>query len=214
MTVSRKHVPLSRVPRSNVDSLWDTSGVLIGYARVSTAAQDLTRQLAELEAAGVDPDRIYVDKKTGANTDRPGMTALRDYARKGDTIVVVTLDRLARNLRDTLNLIHDLTVDGIGLRSLKDPIPVDTTSDEAMAKISVLMLSLMAEMERVWNRERVEHARQRAGRSPGRKRTLTTERVDFARRAIAAGDSIRQTATAMGVPKSTLARALREQTPA
>lgn len=210
MDLSRNIVPLRRVPPECVTHYWDTPGVLIGYARVSTTAQDLTRQIAELETLGIPTERIYVDKKTGANAAREGLAAALDYAREGDTIVVVTLDRLARNMRDTLNLIHQLTERRIGIRSLKDPIPVDTTSDDLMAKMSVLMLALLAEMERVWNRERVAHARAKAGRSPGRPRTLTPERVEFARRAIANGDSLRKTAAAMGVPKSTLARALSE----
>jgi DNA invertase Pin-like site-specific DNA recombinase len=89
------------------------------------------------------------------------------YAREGDVIVVVTLDRLARNLRDTLNLIHQLSERGIGIRSLHDPIPVDTLSPDLLARMSVMMLALFAEMERVWNRERI--ARAKAGRSPGAK---------------------------------------------
>ncbi|WP_245813796.1 recombinase family protein [Rhodococcus marinonascens] len=95
----------------------------MGDARVSTTKQDLDRQLHALTAAGIAADRIYVDRKSRATTDRPGLTALLEYARDGDVIVVHTLDRLGRNVRDTLNLIHDLRERGIGVRNLRGPDP-------------------------------------------------------------------------------------------
>jgi DNA invertase Pin-like site-specific DNA recombinase len=189
---------------------WDTPRVDIGYARVSTGPQDLTRQLETLKAAGIPEDRIYVDKRSGANVDRDGLRAALAYARTGDRITVCTLDRLARNMRDTLNLVHDLTERGIGVRVLSPEM--DTSGDNPAARVFVLLLSLMAEMELIWNRERVASAREKAGKSPGRPRSLTPERVEFARRAIANGDSLRKTAKAMGVAKSTLSRALAEVT--
>jgi DNA invertase Pin-like site-specific DNA recombinase len=67
-----------------------------GYARVSTTKQDLDRQIVPLEAAGIPPERIYVDKKSGATTNRPGLQAVIEYARDGDVIVVHTRDRLGR----------------------------------------------------------------------------------------------------------------------
>src|ERR1035437_5461317 len=94
----------------------------LGYARVSTTKQDLDRQIVALEAAGIPPERIYVDKKSGATTNRPGLQAVIEYARDGDVIVVHTLDRLGRTVRDTLNLIHDLAAPGGGVRNLADPV--------------------------------------------------------------------------------------------
>lgn len=182
----------------------------LGYARVSTTQQDLERQLVALRDAGISDDHIWTDKKTGANAERSGFEAVLAFAREGDTITVVTLDRLARNMRDTLNLIHDLTAKRIGIRSLKDPIPVDTSSDELMAKLSVMLLALFAEMERAWMLERVAHARSKAGRSPGRPRTITPAQIAHARRMKAGGDSIRHIAEMLRVPKSTLARQLAE----
>jgi hypothetical protein len=73
-----------------------------------------------------------VDKKTGATVDRPGLADLLTYARAGDAIVVHTLDRLGRNLREVLNLVHDLSEKDIGVRSLADPLPINT-ADEARA---------------------------------------------------------------------------------
>jgi len=70
-------------------------GVERGYARVSTAKQDLDRQIDALTTAGTSTERIYLDKNSGATTDRPGLRVLRGYARSGDVIVVHTLDRSA-----------------------------------------------------------------------------------------------------------------------
>lgn len=108
-------------------------GLELGYARVSTTKQSLERQLDALADAGLADERIYVDKKTGATVDRPGLTKLLEYARPGDTIVAYTLDRLGRNLREVLNLIHDRSEKGIGVRTLADPIPINT-ADEGMAR--------------------------------------------------------------------------------
>jgi DNA invertase Pin-like site-specific DNA recombinase len=71
-------------------------GLDLGYARVSTTKQNLERQLASLNEAGIPDDRLYVDKKTGATVDRPGLVELLKYVRDGDTVVVHTLDRLGR----------------------------------------------------------------------------------------------------------------------
>ena len=72
---------------------------MLGYARVSTIGQDLDAQLAALDAAGVDPSRVFTDKLSGsAKTARPGLVALLDYARPGDTVVVAAIDRLGRSV--------------------------------------------------------------------------------------------------------------------
>ena len=93
----------------------------LSYCRVSTTAQDLTRQIDAMRAAGVAEEHIYVDKRTGATMDRDGLAALLGFARPGDRINLLTLDRLGRNMRETLNLVHDLTQRGIFLRTLGSP---------------------------------------------------------------------------------------------
>ncbi|MGV9961225.1 recombinase family protein, partial [Rhodococcus aetherivorans] len=108
----------------------------LGYARVSTTKQDLDRQIDALTTAGVDPARIYVDRKSGATTDRPGLSALVEYARRGDVIVVHTLDRLGRTVRDTLNLIHDLHERGVGVRNLADPIRIDSADPDDPTRLA------------------------------------------------------------------------------
>ncbi|WP_218129076.1 recombinase family protein [Nonomuraea maritima] len=89
----------------------------LGYARVSATKQSLERQLDALTAQGIPSERIFVDKKTGTSVERDGLQRLLAYARPGDTIVMHTLDRLGRNLRVVLNLVHELADRGIGVRT-------------------------------------------------------------------------------------------------
>ncbi|MGO4614720.1 recombinase family protein [Nocardia sp. 2YAB30] len=187
----------------------------LGYARVSTTHQDLERQLVALAEHGIQADQIYADKKTGATIDRPEFAEMLKYARPGDTIVATNLDRLGRNLRECLNVIHDLTERGVGVKTLRDPLPIDTTDTSGMAELSVAMLALFAHMERVFMRERAAHAREVAaakGKQPGRPRKLTDGQLAAARAALAADQPIERVAAAFGVSRATLYRYLAEVT--
>ena len=184
------------------------TGELLGYARVSTQKQSLERQLDALAAAGVAPGRIYTDKRTGASSERDGLLTLLDYARAGDTIVVHTLDRLGRNLRDVLNIVHDLAERGIGVRTLADPISINTT-DEGMGRIAFLFLALFAEMERTFTAERAAHARavaEAAGRPTGRPVAHSPAAIDYARRLRADGESLGAIVKKTGIPKASVWR--------
>ena len=153
----------------------------LGYARVSTPRQSLDAQLDRLRSAGI--EKIWTDKKSGKNTARPGLTELLEYARGGDCIVVTKLDRLGRNLRETLNLFHELPERGVAIRTLDDPLIIDTAADDAMSRVGVAMLGLFAEMERVYMLERTERARAAArerGVAPGPKMKLSPEDIDRA----------------------------------
>jgi len=153
--------------------------VLLGYCRVSSTSQSLDRQIDAVVQAGVPAERIYTDKKSGVTVDRAGLKELLGYARSGDVIIVHTLDRLGRTVRDTLNLIHDLTSRGVGVRNLADPIRVDSTDPtDPMAQLAVVLLALFAQMERTtppnaprtpalsrWRRAAVSGGRCRSPRS-------------------------------------------------
>ncbi|MCA1694387.1 MAG: recombinase family protein [Actinobacteria bacterium] len=182
----------------------------LGYCRVSTSRQSLERQLDALTGAGIPKQRIYSDKKTGASVDRPGLTSLLGYAREGDMIVVHTLDRLGRNLREVLNLVHQLSGQGIGVRSLADPLPINT-ADEGMGRLAFLLLALFAEMERTYTAERAAHARamaQAAGRHVGRPVAHPADKIEYARLLHCGGHSLGQIATKTGIPKTSLHRYL------
>ena len=160
---------------------------------------------------GIPGERTYVDKSSGATTDRPGLRALLAYARDGDVIVAHTLDRLGRTVRDTLNLIHDLAERGIGIRNLADPIRIDSgRPDDPMAQLAVVLLALFAQMERTYALERAAHARsvatakgRRVGRpsspTPPRSRGLNT--CDH-------GSTIAEIVTKTGIPRTRLYRHL------
>ncbi len=159
-------------------------GVELGYPRVSTAKQDLDRQIDALTSAGIPTERIYLDKKSGATTDRPRLRVLLDYARSGDVIMVHTLDRLGRTVRDTLNLIHELAERGVGVRNLADPIRVDSSNPaDPMAQLAVVLLALFGQMERTYTLERAAHAHAVAtakGRRVSRPVTVDPTKLDYA----------------------------------
>ena len=189
----------------------------LGYARVSTAKQDLDRQVEALAAAGIAQNQIYVDKKSGATTNRPGLQALLQYARDGDVIVVHTLDRLGRTVRDTLNLIHELTDRGVGVRNLADPIRVDSSNpDDPMGQLAVVLLALFAQMERTYTVERAAHARAVAtakGRRVGRPSVVDPDKLAYAAHLRDTGHTIAQIVAKTKITRSSLYRHLPPRPP-
>jgi hypothetical protein len=123
------------------------TGTQLGYARVSTGHQSLDQQVDALTAAGVDGARVYSDKLTGTSTpeQRPGLAALLDYAREGDAIVVVGIDRLGRNAAEVMTTIRELGERGIALRSLREGI------DTSNAAGRMWPVSLLASPNLSWN---------------------------------------------------------------
>lgn len=186
------------------------AGMEIGYARVSTAKQDLSRQLDALAAAGI--TTVFTDKRSGATRDRPGLHAALQHARAGDLIVVHTLDRLGRTVRDTLNLMHELTERRVGVRTLADPLRIDTsTPDSPMAQLAVVMLALFAEMERTYAAERAAHARSVAtanGRRTGRPSVVDPDKLEHALMLRDKGVPMREIVTKTGLARTTLYRHL------
>jgi DNA invertase Pin-like site-specific DNA recombinase len=189
----------------------------LAYCRVSTTKQDLDRQLDAVGKLGIPPERIYVDKKSGSTTDRPGLRALLGYAREGDVIVVHTLDRLGRTVRDTLNLIHELSERGIGVRNLADPIRIDSRArDDPMAQLAVVLLALFGQMERTYAIERAAHARAVAtakGRRVGRPVMVDVHKLAWAEHLRDAGHTIAEIVAKTGIPRSSLYRHLPPRPP-
>src|SRR6476660_2144747 len=129
----------------------------LGYARVSTTGQDLDAQLATLSAAGVAPSRVFTDKLSGsAKTARPGLVAMLDYVRPGDTVVVTAIDRLGRSVAEVTRTIADLGDRRILLRALREGIDTATPTGRAMAGI----MATLAELELELGRERRAASRQ------------------------------------------------------
>ena len=124
------------------------TGAQLGYARVSTGHQSLDQQLDALSDAGVDVERIYRDKLSGTSTreQRHGLVALLDYARPGDAIVVVGIDRLGRNAAEVMTTIRDLRDREIVLRSLREGIDTSNATGRMVAGV----LASLAELELAW----------------------------------------------------------------
>lgn len=176
----------------------------IGYARVSTAEQNLTLQTDALEADGC--ERIFVETASGAQRDRPELVKALDYMRPGDTLVVWKLDRLARSMRQLIDTMELLQSKGMGLRSLSETI--DTTTAGGMLVFHVF--GALAEFERAMIRERtragLEAARAR-GRKGGRPRSLTPKNIAMARSMLRdPGITVADVAEALGVSSATLYR--------
>jgi DNA invertase Pin-like site-specific DNA recombinase len=103
-------------------------GMIYGYARVSTDAQDLTSQLAQLKAAGC--EKVFREKITGTTADRPQLSKLMAARSHGDVVITPAVDRLSRDATDLLAIARDIQRARAGLRSIAEPV-VDTTSDFA-----------------------------------------------------------------------------------
>lgn len=179
----------------------------LGYVRVSTAKQSSDAQRDALVEAGVDPSRIYSDVMSGARDDRPGLAALLDYAREGDTIVVVALDRLGRSLGHMVQTIEALQARGIVLVSVREGIDFST----ATGRLQAAIFGAMAEYERALIKERAAAAREAAaerGRHVGRPRALSDEQVRTARTLREAGTDITSIAATLGTSRATVYRAV------
>lgn len=142
----------------------------IGYARVSTQDQDLSLQLDALQSSGC--GKIYKEKITGATRERPELKKLLDQLREGDTVVIWKLDRLARSLKDLVNLVNEIQDKGGALHSLNDQI--DTTTPHG--KFTFHVFAALAEFERDIIRERTKAgltAARARGRVGGRPKGLS-----------------------------------------
>lgn len=189
-----------------------TPGVLLGYARVSTGHQSLDQQTDALTEAGVDPERVYTDKLTGTTTkeQRPGLAALLDYARPGDTIAVVGIDRLGRNACEVMLTIRDLGERGVVLRSLREGIDTSNATGRMVAGV----LASLAELELELGRERraAAKAARRARNLPiGRPRKLSERQLALAERMREAGEPVPVVAQTLGVSTPTMYRLLSER---
>ncbi|MGO5027848.1 recombinase family protein [Candidatus Agathobaculum pullicola] len=138
----------------------------IGYIRVSTEEQNIARQEVLLRELSV--DEVFIDKASGKNTDRPELKRMMEYVRKGDTVIVESISRFARNTRDLLDLVEKLAVKGVEFVSKKEAI--DTTTPTG--KFMLTVFAAVAELEREYilqrQREGIAIAKQQ-GKYTGRK---------------------------------------------
>ena len=185
--------------------------MLIGYARVSKADGSQTTDLQRdaLLAAGVDPEQIYEDQASGKQDDRPQLAACLKAVRTGDTLIVWKLDRLGRDLRHLVNVVHDLTDRGVGLKVLTGQgAAIDTTT--ASGKLVFGIFAALAEFERELISERTKaglaSARAR-GRKGGRPYKMTPAKIRLAMASMGQpGTNICELCKELGVTRQTLYR--------
>ena len=180
--------------------------MLVGYARVSTQEQDLALQLDALRAAGC--DKVFEEKASGAQRERPELKAALGYMRHGDTLVVWKLDRLARSLKQLIETVEAMGEQGIGLRSLTEAI--DTTTSGG--RLVFHLFAALAEFERGVIRERtlagLQAARAR-GRTGGRPPALKAKDLAAAKAMLKDREiTVIEIARRLGVAASTLYRHL------
>ena len=150
---------------------------------------------------------MYSDKLSGTSTrqQRPGLASLLDYAREGDAIVVVGIDRLGRNAAEVMTTIRELGERGIVLRSLREGIDTSTATGRMVAGV----LASLAELELELGRERraaARDARRARGQSIGRPKALDDAKTALAQRMHASGEPASTIATALGVSRATVYR--------
>jgi DNA invertase Pin-like site-specific DNA recombinase len=178
--------------------------MIYGYARVSTAAQDESGQVAQLRAAGC--EKIFREKITGTTADRPQLCKLIAAVSQGDVVITPAVDRLSRDTTDLLVIARDMQRKGAGIRSLAEPF-LDTTSD--FAEIVLAILGVAAKLERRRIIDRTERGRADAkakGVKFGRKPKLTPYQQREAQERLAKGDTQRSVARSYGVAQSTISR--------
>ncbi|MDQ6616818.1 MAG: recombinase family protein [Actinomycetota bacterium] len=182
------------------------TGQRVGYIRVSSVDQNVERQLD-----GLALDRSFTDKASGKDVRRPQLDAMVGFVREGDTVVVHSMDRLARNLDDLRAIVRNLTAKGVEVRFVKEQLTF-TGEDNAMGTLLLSVMGAFAEFERSLIRERqregIELAKKR-GAYRGRRKSLNDDQAAELRRRAEAGVPKAALARELGISRETLYQYLR-----
>lgn len=180
------------------------SGQVIGYRRVSTLVQNTERQLD-----GVTVDEMFEDKLSGKDINRPALQDMMKHARKGDTVVVHSLDRLGRNIDDLREIVKQLVSKGVTVKFCSENLVFSADSNNIFSELMLNMLASFAQFERALSKERQKEGVQLAkakGVYKGRKQEMTQERITEIKTRIEAGEAKAAIAKAMGISRDTLYR--------
>jgi DNA invertase Pin-like site-specific DNA recombinase len=178
--------------------------MIYGYARVSTAAQDESGEVAQLKATGC--EKIFREKITGTTAERPQLRRLMKQLAHGDVVITPAVDRLSSDTTDLLVIARDMQRAGAGIQSLAEPF-LDTTSDFAEVIFAILGVAAKLERRRILERTARGRADAKAkGVKFGRKPTLTPHQQKEARKRLDAGETQRSVARSYNVSQSTLSR--------
>ena len=176
-------------------------GHRIGYIRVSSFDQNPERQMEQVEVS-----KVFTDKASGKDTERPALEELLAFVREGDTVVVHSMDRLARNLDDLRRLVQQLTKRGVRIEFVKECLTF-TGEDSPMANLLLSVMGAFAEFERALIRERqregIALAKQR-GAYRGRKKSLSPEQVLELQQRASNGEQKAKLAREYGISRETL----------
>ena len=180
------------------------SGKTVLYARVSSLEQRTDRQVT-----GISVDKVFEDKCSGKDTNRPQLQACLEYLRDGDTLVVHSIDRLARSLRDLLNIVQELLARKVSIRFIKEGMEFSGDKPNPTQDLYLNILGSVAEFERALITERqaegIALARQRnAYDRCGRKPSLTPKQIDEIKLRLANGEAIAPIAREYGVSRQTI----------
>lgn len=177
------------------------NGQNIGYIRVSSIDQNPDRQLD-----GISLDKIFIDKVSGKDTNRPELASMLQFVREGDTVFVHSMDRLARNLDDLRQIVQKLTSRKIRIQFVKESL-IFTGDDSPMANLLLSVMGAFAEFERALIRERqlegISLAKQN-GVYKGRKPSLSAIQIEDLKKKVAAGEKKTQIARDFGISRETL----------
>jgi DNA invertase Pin-like site-specific DNA recombinase len=185
-------------------------GQRIAYVRVSSVDQNPASQLEHAQV-----DKVFTDNASGKDTQRPQLEALLGFVREGDTVVVHSMDRLARNLDDLRCLVQSLTKRGVRIEFVKERLTF-SSEDSPMANLMLSVMGAFAEFARALIRERqregIALAKQR-GAYRGRKKALESERVIELRNRAGTGEPKAALAREFGISRETLYQYLKSDAP-
>jgi len=174
----------------------------VGYRRVSTIDQNLERQdLGEV-------DRVFEEKVSGKNTDRAALQEMIAFVREGDEVVVFSIDRLARDLRDLQSIIQTLNDKGVTITFLSERLTFTGDTDDAFSRLQLQLMGAFAEFERNIIRKRQAEGIAKAkarGVYQGRKKTVDDAKIIDLKQQ---GKRVSEIATTLGVSRMTVYRAI------
>lgn len=179
----------------------------IGYIRVSSLDQNHERQLD-----GIHLDKVFTDKASAKDTNRPQLQAVLNHVRSGDTLVVHSMDRLARNVEDMLRLVREMNDKGVSIQFVKENRSFTAGNDDPRTTLMFTMLSAFAQFERSLIKERQREGIALAkvkGVYKGRKPALNAEGIAQLRKRAAAGVNRTKLAKEFGISRETLYQYIR-----
>ncbi|KDP89455.1 transposase [Cupriavidus sp. SK-3] len=185
-----------------------SAGKRVAYVRVSAVDQNTDRQLE-----GVAVDKTFTDKANGKDVQQPQLKAALDYVQEGDTLVVHSMDRLARNTEDLLRMVRELTAKHVSVEFVKERLTFSGQNDDPMATLMMTMLGGFAQFERSLIRERQREGiaiAKEKGVYKGRKASLSPEQVAALKRRAEAGEKKAAIARDLGISRETLYQYLRQ----